>query len=182
MGGRQCVALTLAQRFYTLAAKRSDPNDRLIGERMIGTSQYYLGDLLSARRHLERVLAYYLPPVEKSHSIRFQIDQRVAAGTFLARVLWLQGFPDQAMRTAEGNVEDAHAANHMMTLCSTLSQAPCHIALLVGDLAAAEHYVRMLLDHSTRHALALWRAWSRCYQGVLVIRRGDQRRAGAMGI
>jgi len=81
----------------------------------------------------------------------------VAAGTFLARVLWLQGFPDQAMRTAEGNVEDAHAANHVMTLCSTLSQAPCHIALLVGDLAAAEHYVRMLLDHSTRHALALWR-------------------------
>jgi predicted ATPase len=77
------------------------------------------------------------------------------------------------MRTAEGNVEDAHAANHVMTLCSTLSQAPCHIALLVGDLAAAEHYVRMLLDHSTRHALALWRAWSRCHQGVLVIRRGD---------
>ena len=77
------------------------------------------------------------------------------------------------MRTAEGNVEDAHAANHVMTLCSTLSQAPCHIALLVGDLAAAEHYVRMLLDHSTRHALPLWRAWSRCHQGVLVIRRGD---------
>jgi hypothetical protein len=45
--------------------------------------------------------------------------------------------------------------------------------LLVGDLTAAEHYVRMLLDHSTRYALALWRAWSRCHQGVLVIRRGD---------
>ncbi len=113
-----------AAPILSLAAKRSDPNDRLIGERMIATSQYYLGDLLSARRHLERVLAYYLPPVQKPHSIRFQIDQKVAAGTFLARVLWLQGFPDQAMRTAEGNVEDAHAANHVMTLCSTLSQAP----------------------------------------------------------
>jgi hypothetical protein len=29
---------------------------------------------------------------------------------------------------------------------------------LVGDLAAAEHYTEMLLDHSTRHALA--RLWS----------------------
>src|SRR5580704_3491484 len=67
----------------------------------------------------------------------------------------------------------AHEERGVMTLRSTLSQAPCHIALLVGDLAAAEHYVRMLLDHSTRHALALWRAWSRCHQGVLVIRRGD---------
>jgi hypothetical protein len=41
------------EAFYTLAANRSDPNDRLIGERMIGTSQHYLGDQLSARRHIE---------------------------------------------------------------------------------------------------------------------------------
>ena len=56
--GRHRVALTLAQRFHALAATRSDPNDRLIGDRIIGTSQYYLGDLLSARRHIERVLAH----------------------------------------------------------------------------------------------------------------------------
>ena len=43
--GQHRAALTLAQRFYALAASRSDPNDRLIGERLIGTSQYYLGDL-----------------------------------------------------------------------------------------------------------------------------------------
>jgi predicted ATPase len=36
-----------------------------------------------------------------------------------------------------------------------------------------EHYVEMLLGDSTRHALALFRAWSRCHQAVLVIRRGD---------
>jgi predicted ATPase len=44
---------------------------------------------------------------------------------------------------------------------------------LIGDLAAAEHYVTMLLDHSTRHALAHWRACGRSFQGVLVIQRGD---------
>jgi predicted ATPase len=44
---------------------------------------------------------------------------------------------------------------------------------LTGDLAAAEHYGTMLLDHSTRHALALWRAYGRGIQGVLVIQRGD---------
>jgi predicted ATPase len=31
----------------------------------------------------------------------------------------------------------------------------------------------MLLDHSTRFALAFWRAWGRSFQGVLVIQRGD---------
>src|SRR5712671_2806707 len=53
-GGQHRVALTLAQRFYSLAAK-SAPNELPIGERMIGSSEYYLGDLPSARRYLERV-------------------------------------------------------------------------------------------------------------------------------
>ncbi len=62
IGGQQRVALSLAQRFYALATKRSESNDRLIGEQMIGTAQHYLGDLLNARRHLERALAHYVAP------------------------------------------------------------------------------------------------------------------------
>jgi predicted ATPase/DNA-binding winged helix-turn-helix (wHTH) protein len=172
-GGQQRVALSLAQRFYTLAAKRSDPNDRLIGERMIGTAQYYLGDLLSARRHIERVLADDVAPAQKSQIVRFEVDPSVAARVYLARILWLQGLPDQSMRTAESSVAEARATNHAMSLGHALAVAACPIALFMGDLAAAEHYVEMLLDHSTRHSLARWRAWGLSHQGVLVIQRGD---------
>jgi predicted ATPase/DNA-binding winged helix-turn-helix (wHTH) protein len=172
-GGHHGVALTLAQRFHALAATRSELNDRLIGKRMIGTSQHYVGDLHNARSHLERVLAYYFPPAQRSEMVRFQTDQRVTARVYLARVLWLQGLPDQAMRTAESSVADAQATNHAMSLGIALALAACPIALFRGDLAAVEHYVEMLLDASTTHALALFRAWSRCHQAVLVIRRGD---------
>ena len=171
--GQHCVALTLAQRFYTLAAKRSDPKDLLIGERMIGVSQYYLGDLLSARRHLERVLAHYVLPAQKWQFVRFQVDPWAGARSYLARILWLQGLPDQAMRTAETSVAEARATGHASSLGGALAGAACPIALWVGDLAAAEYYVEMLLDHSTRHALARWRAFGRCYQGMLVIQLGD---------
>ena len=170
--GRLRVALDLAQRFRALAAERADPNDRLSGEGMIGVLQHYLGDLPRARRHLEHVLVGYVTPDQTSHIIRFQIDPRVQR-TFLARVLWLQGFPDQATRAAHSTVEDAHAANHTISLCQALAHAACPLALLTGDLAAAEHYSTMLLDHSTRFALAFWRAWGRSFQGVLVIQRGD---------
>jgi predicted ATPase len=50
--------------------------------------------------------------------------------------------------------------------------AACPIALMVGDLVAAELYVEMLLDHSKKFALT-WLAWGRCYQAALVIKRGD---------
>jgi predicted ATPase len=145
----------------------------LVAERLIGVSQFYLGDLPAARRHVERVVADYVGSDHRSHIFRFQVLAGVTARVFLAWILWLQGFPDQAMRTAESSIEDARATNHALTLCYALALAACPIALLVGDLAAAEHYTGTLLDHSSRCALARWRALGRGYQGVLAIKRGD---------
>jgi predicted ATPase/DNA-binding winged helix-turn-helix (wHTH) protein len=171
--GQHRAALTMAERFQALAAKRSDPNDRLIGERMIGVSRYYLGDLLNARRHLERVLAYDLTPARTLRFVRFQVDPLGGARAFLSRILWLQGLPDQAMRNAESSVADARATHHGASLGLALAGAACPIALWSGDLAAAEHYVEMLLNHSARHLLGRWSTFGRCYQGMLVIQRGD---------
>ena len=140
---------------------------------MIGGAQYYLGDLLSARRHLERVLAHDAAPAQRRQFVRFQVDPWAGARAYLSRILWLQGLPEQAMRTAESSVADARAINHAMSLGNALAVATCPVALWVGDLAAVEHHVDMLLDHSTRHELGRWRAYGRCYQGLLVIQRGD---------
>jgi len=172
-GARHRVALGLAQRLCTLAERWPDPNDRLIGERAMSVSQHYLGDQSKARRHIERVLADAVIADARPHLIRFQIDSRVMARVFFARILWLQGFPDAAMRAAERSVEDARAANHAISLCYALFLAACPIALSDGDLVAAEHYVSMLLDHSTRFALTFWAARGRSYQGALAIARGD---------
>ena len=174
--GPQSVGLNLAERFSALAAKRSDPADRIVGERMIGTSQHYLGDLLAARHHLEHVLAHDVAPVRKWQTIRFEVDQSVAAQVYLARTLWLQGLPDHAMRTAESSVADARAANHAITVGLALARAACPIALLTGNLAMAVHYVRMLVEHSTTHTLARWRTFGRGYEGVLAIQAGDLRK------
>jgi predicted ATPase/DNA-binding winged helix-turn-helix (wHTH) protein len=171
-GGHHGVALTLAQRFHALAATRSELSDRLIGERMIGVSQHLLGDQLSARRHIESFLTHYVTS-DRRFIIRFGVVQQVTARVFVARILWLQGFSDQAMRAVESSLEDARAANHANSLCSALALAACPIALWLGDRAAAEHYVGMLVDYSTKHALARWRAYGRCYQVVLAIQRGE---------
>jgi predicted ATPase len=171
--GQHCLALTLAQKFHAVAATQSDPLDCLIGERMIGSSQYYLGELRSARRHIERVLAHSVVSTQKSEIARFEGDGRVGARAFLARILWLQGLPHQAMLTAERCVAEARATNHAISVSLALVVAACPVALWVGDLAAAEHYVEMLLDNSTRHALTRLGVFGRCYQGMLAIQHGE---------
>ncbi len=165
-------ALAFAEKFCAVAPNSPDPVDLPIGDRMMGLSLHYLGDQTNARQHFERMLSRYVAPVRRSHVIRFQFDQRVTAHVALAAVLWLQGYPDQAMRTVESKIEDAYALQHELSLCNALAKA-CPVALLAGDLGAAERFVAMLLDHSTRHALASWQAEGRCFQGVFLIKRGD---------
>jgi hypothetical protein len=99
--------MTQAQRFCALAANRADPNHRLVGERMLGISRHYLGDQVRARPHFEGVLDEYVESENRSHIVRFRVDLRVPARTFLAPSLWLLGYPDQAMRAAEAAIEDA---------------------------------------------------------------------------
>jgi predicted ATPase len=140
---------------------------------MVGIALHHLGDQTGARSHIERLVSRYVAPGRRSHTVRFLFDQRVTGRIFLARILWLQGFPDQAMRISQDILEDARAIEHTVSLCYALSAAACSVPLFVGDLAAAEQAVAMLLEHSARHVLALWHAWARCLEGALLIKRGD---------
>jgi predicted ATPase/DNA-binding winged helix-turn-helix (wHTH) protein len=172
-GGEYRAALTLAQNFCGLAANSADPADRLIGQGLTGIALHHLGDQTGARRHIERQVSRYIAPDRRSHTVRFLFDHRVTGRVFLARILWLQGFPDQAMRISQAILEDTRAIDHTVSLCYALCAAACSVPLFVGDLVAAERCVAMLLDHSAKHVLALWHAWARCLEGVLFIKRGD---------
>jgi predicted ATPase/DNA-binding winged helix-turn-helix (wHTH) protein len=171
------AALALTQRFHALAAKSPNVDDRMSGERLIGVSQHLLGDQASAQGHLERALSHYLTLDDASGDASafsaYPFNQRVTARMMLARVQWLRGLPDQAMREAAIGVEDARKVGHTMSICYALAYAACPIALLAGDLAAAERYAAMLLDRSAQPALTRWGAFGRCHQAVIVMRRGD---------
>ena len=167
------IPLELAEKFLDLAEKQPASNGSVLGQRMIGVSLYLRGDLTAARGHLERVIAEYVASDDRSHTLRFQFDPSVAARVFIAWILWLQGLPDQAIRAAEKAVEDARATDHPPSLCHALALGACPIALLTGDLTAAERHVHMLADYSARYAIARWAAQGRAHRGVLLVKQGD---------
>jgi len=171
--GEFASALSLAERFCIVADNSPDANDRFLGERMMGEVLYFLGKQSAARHHTERMLAGYVTPTRRSHVARFQFDQRVAARIRLAQVLWLQGFPDAALRCVETNIEEVISINHTPSLWNALAQAACPVALRAGDLAAAERYTAMLLQKTARDSGDIWRVYGGCYEGELLIRQGN---------
>src|SRR5262249_35620111 len=166
-------ALMHARRFAELADRNADAADQLVGARLIGVALHYLGAQREARQRIERMLAGYVAPARRSHAVRFQADQRVTARVCLARILWVLGFPDQAVRAAEVSVNEALSAGHSRSLCNALAVAACPVSLLVGDLAAAEKYTRMLLDETAGDALDIWHAHGVRCEGELQVRRGE---------
>ncbi len=170
---RHQSALPLAQKFQNLARSGSDLSAQLFGDYIFGAAKHHMGDQVGARRHLELVLTQYAAADHRRDVIRFQIDVQVWTQALLARVLWLQGFFDQAVRAAELSVERGEAAAHSLSLCGALVFAACPIALWAGNLAAAAHYTAMLLDNSGKHGLSLWNDFGIGFQRAVVLRGGD---------
>jgi predicted ATPase/DNA-binding winged helix-turn-helix (wHTH) protein len=165
--------LALAQRFAALAESSSEPADRLLADRLLGIPLHYLGEQEQARVHLDRMLESYVAPTVRAPTIRYQAEQRVFARATLSRVLWLLGLPEQATRAAERTVEESQRVAHPIWLFSALSVAACPIALLVGDLPAAERAMESMRDLTARHALGLGAGIVRCFEGAVRVARGD---------
>jgi predicted ATPase/DNA-binding winged helix-turn-helix (wHTH) protein len=166
-------ALEFADRFVDGAASSTDPIDSMMADRLLATALHYLGDQKSARHHIERVLVHLADLTLKPRIVRFRFDLRVSTHYFQARILWLQGSADQALRAVERNIDEGRASGHALTFCSVLGQAACPIAFLAGDLDAAERYCAALLDHTERHPIRLWNLWARCFKGIVMVKRGD---------
>jgi predicted ATPase/DNA-binding winged helix-turn-helix (wHTH) protein len=171
--GRIRTSLDTAKKFRDVAANYGDTTAALVGERTIGMSLFYLGDHTGSRQHAESMLRRYSRPRDRADIARFQFDPRIVSRTLLAKLLWAQGFPDQALDEAQGVVEEATNIGHGMSLALTLAQGACHVTLLSGDLTAAGRFIDQLLKHSLEHALELWHAWGTCFGATLLIAQGS---------
>ena len=166
-------ALALAERFSALAPRSTDLADLYIAERMTAVALHFLGDQVGARSHIDRMLDRYTTPPNGSHIVRFQFEQRVTARTTLARVLWLQGYADQALRVIDTNIAEAVAIGHTLSLCNALGNSACPVALLAGDFAAADRYTAILVSQTEHHMLEIWRTFADVFRGELLARSGD---------
>ena len=104
--GELRAALEFARRFADLAANSSDAIDLMMADRLLATTLHYFGDQRKARHHIDRALAHLAALAQQPQIVRVRFDMRVSTHYFQARILWLQGFAEQALRVVEHNIEE----------------------------------------------------------------------------
>jgi ATP/maltotriose-dependent transcriptional regulator MalT len=80
---------------------------------------------------------------------------------------------DRAYEEARSSLEMARSSGAGITVCWVLQDALCPIALMRGDLAAAESAIVALTDWATRMNATLWKMMATCWRGKLLIERGE---------
>jgi hypothetical protein len=143
-----------------------------MSDRLSALAHHFAGDQATARCYAERVLDR---PIKTKRSL--STDHQVAARAVLCCILWVQGFPDQALRAAHDSVEDGLTTDLALSHCYALLFA-CPVVLWAGDLPAATRLVAMLLDRAARHSLTFWHFWGRCFDTALELRHGDAAELG----
>jgi predicted ATPase/DNA-binding winged helix-turn-helix (wHTH) protein len=165
------MSLRYAERSATIAGMNGDRSDIGLAHCLSGVSLHYMGDLDGARVELEAALQQ-APGSERIPTIYLGFDCYNWAGIPLARNLWLQGYPAQAVERTNQIVKDAERVDHPVTLAIVLHWA-ASVFLWVGDLANAEMHIDRFISRAETHLLGPYLAVGRGLKAELAIRRGD---------
>jgi tetratricopeptide (TPR) repeat protein len=165
------AGLRCAERCAAIAATVDDSVAAALAHSILGISLHLGGDLAAARVELEAAVRRE-PRSPRTTTIYLGFEGRSLAGAILARTLWLQGHPAQAMERARQTVKEAAGMDHSLTLAIALIWG-ISVFLWTGDLQSAEEHIDWLIASSESHSLAPYLAVGRGFQGELAIRRGD---------
>jgi len=169
--GDNLAALEIARRYADAAAAAGDLRAIHLADRILGLTHHLLGQQSAARDFTERALRqpHLLDPAS---GIGYQVETPVAMGAQLARILWLTGFPDQAMAAAREAVATARNSGRSFPICYALTQAGVPVALWTGDADEARHMADLL----AAHAAGVQRAeqWHICFERALKLRAGNE--------
>ncbi|MBP5087453.1 transcriptional regulator, partial [Pseudomonas chlororaphis] len=169
--GHYRLALEQSRQFDRLALRDAGPAAMSLStQRLQVLALHFAGDQPQARDQAERVLQLMAQSGNLSRFTRgfgVQYDQSVAALTIQARILWLQGHPEQAWRTARQALDIALQINHGTSICYTLALAGCLIAHYNGDTATARELLRLLLEQAQKHSVLLFYTWGQHYAQVI---------------
>jgi class 3 adenylate cyclase/predicted ATPase len=109
-------ARELGEQLLTTAHRQNDTALLQEAHWAHGQTLCFLGELNSARTHLEQSSAFYRPQSIISQASRDAAGTQIACLVFTGWILWALGYPDQALEISNEALSLAHELSHPFTL------------------------------------------------------------------
>jgi predicted ATPase/DNA-binding winged helix-turn-helix (wHTH) protein len=168
--GRTSSALTFAERGVAVATALGSDIGIAAAHSSLGLCHHLMGNQAAARSHL-RLSLRSAPGGASTSSLNLGFDYRNRSRITLARIMWLEGYPEQALRLARQSVQEAAELGDAVTLCVALTLA-MPLFLWTAEWIFAEEHVEGLIAHAEKHSLTPYYVYGLGERAGLLIRRG----------
>jgi predicted ATPase/class 3 adenylate cyclase len=172
--GQLRVGQELGKQLLRLAQQAQEPALLLEAHHELWANLTELGELTSARTHLEQGFVLYDPEKHRHHAFLYGgHDPGVCCQYHAAQVLWLLGYPDQALRRSRESMSLARELSHP----STMASASYFIAWFHqhrGEGQAVQERVEEIIALSTDHGFQRWSLQTAFLQGWLLYGQGER--------
>jgi len=160
--GQLDAARSLAERLVQIST--GQPSFELEGFLRLGITCSMLGQPVSALEHFEKVLRLHDPDLHRSNVYVYGQDPLVSCYCHLSVVLWLLGFPDQALTKSDAAIRTAKEVRHSFSLSWALLYSAI-IHTLRRETEASNARATELADLSAKQAFAYRLAQARILKG-----------------
>jgi predicted ATPase len=162
----------LAAEFLDKAERQEEAVPLLMGHRVVGTSAFFLGQLMSARAHLEQTLALYDSSQARTLALLYAFNPRVTSLGYLSCVLFALGYSDQAIMRGREALNEAQQLSHPNTTAQALFFG-CALNQFLGAGPAVRDRAEELISLSSEQGFPLYLAHGTIFCGWAVAKAGQ---------
>ena len=177
------TALQYAKRTKALAGIIEAPAVIAFAHSVLGGVLHFMGTLAGARTEIEASLHHWsrlqrhsTPQMDHPESLAVilacTVYPEIYASLALARTLWLQGHPAQAVERANQVIKAAERIDHPMSRVTVLPWS-AWIFLCTGDFDSAERHIDSGIVLAESYSLTHYATLGRGLRATLAICRGD---------
>jgi TOMM system kinase/cyclase fusion protein len=162
--GNLKTARELGEQILRLVENSEDSGVRLEGNLVLGVTLYFLGEFVAARGHLEQAIAIYDPAQHRGHAMMFGQEPGMASRIYLAKTLWMLGYPDLAERYQQEALAIAEETCHPHTSAFCLTYAMLIKNFRREDIEA-QQLAEQTLTLSNEQGFPIWSAAATVVRG-----------------
>ncbi len=160
-------------------AQASDKTALLLqGHSWLGTILFYLNDMAAARDHLQKAIDLYDFQSHRSHGFEYGLDPAVLSHVHIVWLLWLLGYPDQAMKQQCRVNALADSLDHPLSSIHALNFEIVHHHFR-GELQLTQEKAEKQIDLAGHHQFPHYVAYATILRGSALARQ-HQYEAGIM--
>ncbi|HEV8717577.1 MAG TPA: AAA family ATPase, partial [Candidatus Binatia bacterium] len=166
------TAHELGRQIIDLAQSAREPALLVEAHGAVGIVLFFLGELAASRTQFERSMVLYNPSQHRTHAVTYGQDPWVACRSSSAEVLWLLGYPAQALQKANESVTFAQELSHPFSLAFALYSAAL-VSQFRRDVSAVQQQAEVLLTLAREQGFPLWELGATNLQGWALAEQGQ---------